>query len=126
MQNWKNASRGKILKSDVKIAKNYLSEKEIKELNRFVSMYLDYAELQASRQTPMEMAEWVKKLDAFLQFNEYQILKNSGTVTHEVAVALASQEYENYRVAQDKDYISDFERETKKITASHKRGKEKA
>jgi hypothetical protein len=126
LQTWKNAPRGKILISDVKIAKNYLAEKEIKELDRFVSMYLDYAELQASRQTPMKMADWVKKLDAFLQFNEYQILNNSGTVSHDVAIALASQQYEKYRVIQDKDYISDFESATKKITDSHKRGSKKA
>jgi hypothetical protein len=125
LQTWKNAPRGKILKSDINIARNYLSEKEIKELDRFVSMYLDYAELQASRQTPMKMADWVKKLDAFLQFNEYQILNNSGTVSHEVAIALASQEYEKYRVIQDRDYISDFERETRKITDSPERDTKK-
>jgi hypothetical protein len=86
LQTWKNAPSGKVLKSDVGIAKNYLIEKEIKELERVVTMYLDYAELQASRQMPMKMADWVTRLEAFLQFNEYQILKDAGKVSHEVAV----------------------------------------
>lgn len=69
------------MKTDVSVAKNYLSEEEISSLNRVVNMYLDYAENQAARQIPMKMADWVKKLDAFLQFNEYQILKDAGTVS---------------------------------------------
>lgn len=88
---WKNAPHGKILKSDVAIAKNYLVEKEIKDLERIVTMFLDYAENQASRQIPMRMEDWVKKLDAFLQFNEYEILTNAGKVSHEVARKLAEQ-----------------------------------
>jgi hypothetical protein len=125
LQTWKNAPHGKILKSDVKIAKNYLAEKEIKELELVVTMYLDYAELQASKQIPMKMADWVKKLDAFLRFNEYQLLPNAGTISHDIAIKLAEDEYTKFRVTQDKDYISDFERETKKITRSHKPGKGK-
>jgi hypothetical protein len=119
LQTSKNAPRGKILKSDVSVAKNYLVEKEIKDLERIVSMYLDYAEDRAARQIPMKMQDWVKRLDAFLQFNEYQILTNAGTVSHTVAIELAEKEYENYRVIQDRDYISDFERETKRIAESH-------
>ena len=109
LQTWKNAPTGKILKSDVSVAKNYLIEKEIKELERVVTMYLDYAENQAARQIPMKMAEWIFKLDAFLQFNEYQILKDAGKISHEVAKQLAEKEYEKFRVFQDKNFESDFE-----------------
>jgi hypothetical protein len=112
---WKNAPKGKILKPDVSIAKNYLQEDEIKGLERIVSMYLDYAENQAARQIPMKMTDWVKKLDAFLQFNEYDILNNAGRVSHEVARELAEQEYEKFRVKQDRTFESDFDREVKKL-----------
>ncbi len=115
LQTWKNAPTGKILKPDVAVAKNYLIEKEIKELERVVTMYLDYAENQAARQIPMKMTEWISKLDAFLQFNEYQILKDAGKISHEVAKQLAEKEYEKFRVIQDKNFESDFEKETKKI-----------
>ncbi|PSJ72690.1 cell filamentation protein Fic [Sphingobacteriales bacterium UPWRP_1] len=116
LQTWKNAPKGKILKTDVSIAKNYLIEKEIKELERVVTMYLDYAENQAARQIPMKMADWVQKIDAFLQFNEYKILKDAGKVSHEVAKKLAEKEYGKYRVIQDKNFESDFDKEVKKIT----------
>jgi hypothetical protein len=112
---WKNAPHGKLMKSDVSIAKNYLSEEEISSLNRIVNMYLDYAENQAARQIPMKMADWAGKLDAFLQFNEYDILKDAGTVSHEVAKKLAEQEYEKYRPVQDQLYESDFDKEVKMI-----------
>lgn len=115
LQTWKNAPKGKILKSDVSVAKNYLKEKEIKALERIVSMYLDYAENQAARQIPMKMKDWVEKLDAFLKFNEYDILKDAGKVSHEVAVKLAEKEYENFRVTQDKVFESDFDSEVKKL-----------
>lgn len=116
LQTWKNAPAGKIMKTDVSIAKNYLIEKEIKELERVVTMYLDYAENQAARQIAMKMADWVLKMDAFLQFNEYKILKDAGKVSHEVAKKLAEKEYEKYRVIQDKSFESDFDKEVKKIT----------
>jgi hypothetical protein len=109
LQTWKHAPTGKILKTDVSVAKNYLIEKEIKELERAVTMYLDYAENQAAKQIPMKMAEWILKLDAFLQFNEYQILKDAGKISHEVAKQLAEQEYEKYRITPDKNFESDFE-----------------
>jgi hypothetical protein len=112
---WKNAPDGKILKSDVTIAKNYLNEDEIKGLERIVSMYLDYAENQAARQIPMKMADWVKRLDAFLQFNEYEILNNAGAVSHKVAKELAEHEYENFRVIQDQSFESDFDQQVKKL-----------
>jgi hypothetical protein len=121
LQTWKNSPEGKILKSDVTVAKNYLIEKEIKDLERVVTMYLDYAENQAARQIPMKMTDWISKLDAFLQFNEYQILTDGGKVKHEVAKRLAEKEYEKFRVTQDKDFESDFEREAKKISDKKKK-----
>ncbi len=92
-----------------------LDEKELDSLNRIVTMYLDYAELQAQRGIIMYMNDWVEKLDAFLQFNEKEILKDNGQVSHKVAEKLALGEYEKYRVAQDKIHISDFDREVKKL-----------
>ncbi len=112
---WKNAPKGKILKSDVTIAKNYLNEKELKNLNRIVSMFLDYAELQAERHIPMKMKDWVARLDAFLQFNQYDILNNPGKVSAAIAKKIAESEYEKFRVIQDKEYISDFDEEIKKL-----------
>lgn len=113
---WKNAPRGKILKSDVSTAKNYLGEKEIRDLERIVTMYLDYAENQAARHIPMRMADWAGKLDAFLRFNEYDLLTHAGKVSHEVAQRLAEVEFDKFRVDQDRLFESDFEREVKKIT----------
>mgnify|MGYP001560767659 CR=1 FL=1 len=121
LQTWKNAPKGKILKPDVTVAKNYLGEKEIKELERVVTMYLDYAENQAVRQIPKKMADWVKKLDAFLQFNEYQILTDAGKVSNEVAKQLAEEEYEKCRVVQDGKFESDFDREVKNMLERKKR-----
>jgi hypothetical protein len=125
LQTFKNAPNGKVQKSDVTVAKNYLIEKEIKELERIVSMYLDYAENQAARQIPMKMNDWIEKLDAFLQFNEYQILKDAGKVRHEVAVILAEKEYDKFRVMQDQQFESDFDREVKKIISKPKPDKSK-
>ena len=106
---WKNAPKGKILKSDVSVAKNYLTEKELDELNHIVVMYLDYAELQAKKQRLMKMSDWVEKLDAFLRFNDYEVLDNLGKVSARVAKAVAETEYEKYRIEQDKLYRSDFD-----------------
>jgi len=122
---WKNALKGKVLKGDVGIAKNYLEEKEIKELERIVTMYLDFAELQAERQVPMKMTDWVLRLDAFLQFNEYEILKDAGKVSHEVAMKLAEKEYEKFRVTQDQNFVSDFEQEVVKIAKPTKSSRKK-
>ena len=116
---WKNAPEGKVLKSDVGVAKNYLTAGELRELERIVGMYLDYAENQAARQRPMRMADWAGKLDAFLHFNEYEVLADAGRVSHEVARQLAETEYEAFRVAQDRDYIGDFEREAQRLTEGH-------
>ncbi len=118
---WKNAPDGKILKTDISIAKNYLIEKEIKELERIVSMYLDYAENQIGRQIAMRMADWVTKLDAFLKFNEYEVLTNAGSVTAEVAKRLAEEEYATFRIEQDRRFESDFEKEVKRLET--KKGK---
>jgi hypothetical protein len=115
LKTWKNAPQGRIQKTDVSVAKNYLEEDEIKALERIVSMYLDYAENQAARQIPMSMADWVEKLDAFLNFNEYDVLKNAGKVSHEVAKELAEQQYESFRIEQDRSFESDFERASKKM-----------
>jgi hypothetical protein len=120
LQTWKNAPNGKILKSDVSIAKNYMQEDEIKGLERVVSMYLDFAENQAARQILMKMTDWVAKLDAFLTFNEYDVLKDAGKVSQEVAKALAEKEYESFRVGQDRTFESDFEREATRMMANGK------
>ncbi len=120
LQTWKNAPQGKILKSDVSIAKNYLIEKEIKELERVVTMYLDYAENQAARGIPMKMKDWVEKIDGFLQFNEYKILKDVGNVSHEVAKKIAESEFERFRIVQDNNFESDFDKTFKHIKPSQK------
>ncbi len=93
---WKNAPQGAIRRSDVSVAKNYLSEEEIRELNRVVTMYLDFAEDQARRRKPMHMAEWVERLDAFLQFNERNILTHAGSISHELAEHHAHVEFEKH------------------------------
>ncbi|MFQ6862859.1 MAG: virulence RhuM family protein [Beduini sp.] len=107
---WKNAPRGKIVKADVSVAKNYLSTEEMQELNEIVTMYLDYATRQARRHIPMTMADWANKIDAFLQFNDAEILRDKGKVTAEIAKAFAESEFEKYRILQDKHYQSDFDR----------------
>lgn len=118
LTNWKNAPDGKILKSDVTVSKNYLQEKELSELNDIVNMYLDYAENQAKRNKLMSMSDWVQRLDSFLNFNEYDILNNPGKVKREVADQLAIDEYNKYRILQDKKYLSDFDKATKKYLQS--------
>lgn len=112
---WKNAPDGKIIKTDVVVAKNYLNENELKSLDRFVSMYLDYAEDQAERNIPMTMEDWAGKLNAFLQFNEREILDNPGKVTQEIAKAFAESEFEKYRIVQDKLFESDFDKQIKRL-----------
>ncbi|NDK08807.1 cell filamentation protein Fic [Candidatus Gracilibacteria bacterium] len=106
---WRKAPKGKIYKSDVIIAKNYLEKNELKDLNHIVDMYLDYAEFQASRGKIMYMKDWREKLDAFLKFTEQEILQNAGKISHEVAIALAEKEYEKFKPIQDKLYKSDFD-----------------
>lgn len=116
LKNWKNGPDGKIRKTDVSVAKNYLDEKELDGLNRIVSMYLDYAELQANKGVVMNMKDWIVKLDAFLQFNEQAILHNASNVSHEVAKALAEREFEKFSKNQDIIYESDFDKLAKNLT----------
>lgn len=107
---WKNAPDGKIVKSDVSVAKNYLTKSEMQDLNQFVTMYLDYAERQAKRRIPMTMEDWANKLDVFLAFNEEEILNDKGKVSAQIAKKFAESEFEKYRVIQDRLYQSDFDR----------------
>lgn len=115
LMTWKNSPKGKILKSDTTVGKNYLREPQIRELNRIVSMYLDFAENQAERGVVMKMADWVEKLDAFLRFNEYEILTNPGKVSRAMAEELAHSEYEKFRPIQDREFVSDFDQVVKKV-----------
>ncbi len=107
---WENAPDGKILKADATIAKNYLSEQEMRYLERIVSLYLDYAELQAERKIPMSMEDWAKRLDGFLEFNGNELLTGPGKISAEQAKLHAETEYEKYRIIQDHLYESDFDR----------------
>lgn len=107
---WKNSPNGKIMATDVVIAKNYLTKEELKSLERIVTMYLDYAEDQAERHIPMTMEDWKKRLDVFLQFNEREVLDNPGKVSHKVAESFVLSEFEKYRVIQDKLFESDFDK----------------
>lgn len=118
---WRKSPKGKIYRSDISIAKNYLQKDELKYLNHIVDMYLDYAEFQASRAKPMFMKNWTEKLDAFLKFNEQDILHDKGKVSHEVALTLAEKEYEKFRVKQDKNYMSDFDKIVKQLKGKNKK-----
>ena len=110
LNTWKTAPTGRIRKTDVVVAKNYLQEKELKTLNRIVTMYLDYAEHQSEKQIPMTMNDWGKKLNTFLEFNEHDILQDSGKVTAVIAKEFAINEFDKFKVIQNKSYQSDFDR----------------
>lgn len=110
LTSWEQYPDGKIQKYDVSIAKNYLSREELQGLERIVTMYLDYAEYQASRHIPMTMQDWSQRLNRFLEFNEHEILHDTGRVTHEIAKAFAESEFEKYRLVQDQLFESDFDR----------------
>src|SRR5699024_6758088 len=115
---WKNSPNGKILKSDVSIAKNYLDKKELEELNDLVNLYLDIAENRAKRHIPMKMVDWIKSVEDIFKINFYDNLTHKGNISHEEAVEKAESEYEKYKIIQDKIYISDFDKlllETEKI-----------
>jgi len=118
---WRKAPAGKIAPSDIRIAKNYLKIEEVKKLNHIVDMYLDYAEFQAGKGRLMRMRDWADKLDAFLKFNEQEILDDKGKVSHDVAVALAEKQFEVFRVEQDRRFESDFDREVKYLMARKKK-----
>lgn len=117
---WKNAPNGDIRKTDIVIAKNYLNQEEIKNLNEIVSMYLDYAERQAKRFNVMYMEDWIKKLDAFLQFNEEDILLDKGKISHELAIEKAENEFAKYKIIQDKTYKSDFDKFIEEVSKLEK------
>lgn len=115
LTSWKQAPDGKILKSDVSVAKNYLSAAHIRELNRIVTVYLDLAENRAERQIVMKMEDWVQFLHSFLELSNYPILKDKGKVSAFEAKLKAELVYETYRKQQDREYISDFDREIKRV-----------
>ena len=119
---WKNAPRGKILKSDVAIAKNYLDEQEILKLDRLVAMFIDYAEMRALNRQVMTMKEWLRQVKRFLDYTDQQILQHAGKITHEMALAKAQTEYEKFRIQQDKEYVSDFD----EAFASYLKGDERS
>lgn len=110
LTSWENYPDGKVQKYDVSIAKNYLSKDELAALERIVTLYLDYAEYQAGRHIPMTMEDWALRLNRFLEFNEHEVLHDTGRVTHEIAKAFAESEFEKYRLIQDRSYQSDFDR----------------
>jgi hypothetical protein len=111
---WKNAPKGKVLKGDTTIAKNYLNEKEINKLNRLVTLFIDFAELRALNNQVMTMKDWLNHINKFLAFSDQEILENAGKISHEMAVAKAHEEYDKFRVKQDKLYVSDFDRQFEK------------
>jgi hypothetical protein len=110
LTSWKNSPKGKILKSDVSIAKNYLAKEELESLGRIINAYLDLAEDRAKRQIPMTMEDWVKRLDLFLEFDERKILTDAGKISAEIAKLHAESEFEKYRIIQDRLYQSDFDK----------------
>lgn len=111
---WKDAPNGKILKRDIGIAKNYLNEKELSRLNRLVTMFIDYAELMAEDEVLMSMQDWVDQTNQFLTNNRRKVLSGKGKISHEVALKKAEKEYEVFRIKQDQEYISEFDREVEK------------
>jgi len=126
LTSWKNAPTGKIIKTDVSVAKNYLKKEELESLSRIVSAYLDLAEDRAKRKIPMSMEDWSKRLDAFLKFDERELLKNAGSITQEIAKQHAESEFEKYRVVQDRLFKSDFDKlleKTKDITKNTQKKK---
>ena len=121
LTSWRKSPKGKIMQDDVVVAKNYLDTNEITHLNNISNMYLDYAEMQAARRKPMRMKDWIKKLNSFLKFSEYEILTNAGKVSQEASEAIALKEYEKYKVIQDKNYVSDFDKEVIKYLSTREK-----
>lgn len=111
---WKDAPDGKILKRDIGIAKNYLNENELKRLNRLVTMFIDYAELMAEDEVLMSMRDWLEQTDQFLSNNRRNIFEGKGRISHTQAIQKANEEYDVFRVKQDEEYISDFDKEMEK------------
>jgi len=123
LTNWENSPDGKILKSDVSVAKNYLKREELESLGRIVSAYLDLAEDRAKRKIPMTMEDWAKRLDAFLEFDEREILESAGEISAEIAKDHAESEFEKYRVIQDRLFESDFDKEVQKLERELRQGR---
>ena len=115
LTSWENSPKGKILKTDVAVGKNYLTPEELESLGRIVSAYLDLAEDRAKRKIPMTMEDWAKRLDQFLKFDEREILDNAGTISNAIAKGFAESEFEKYRIIQDRLFESDFDKEAKKL-----------
>jgi len=113
LTSWANSPDGKILKSDVTIAKNYLTEAELDELGRIVNAYLDLAESRAKRRIPMTMEDWAKRLDIFLQADDREILTDAGKISAQIAKEHAESEFEKYRIIQDKLFENDFDKQIK-------------
>jgi len=111
LTHWENSPSGKILKTDVAVAKNYLSKDELQSLGRLVNAYLELAEERAKRRIPMTMEDWAKRLDAFLEFDDREILQNAGTISAQMAKDHATSEFEKFRIIQDRRFVSDFDRE---------------
>lgn len=111
---WKDAPDGKILKRDISVAKNYLNEKELSRLNRLVTMFIDYAELMAEDEVLMSMQDWVEQTNQFLRNNRREVLEGKGKVSHDMAMKKAEKEYEIFRVRQDQEYVSEFDREVER------------
>ncbi|MEY4243008.1 MAG: hypothetical protein RLZZ245_593 [Verrucomicrobiota bacterium] len=111
LTHWENGPAGKILKADVSVAKNYLSKDELQSLGRLVNAYLELAEERAKRRIPMTMEDWAKRLDAFLEFDDREILQNAGTISAQMAKEHATSEFEKFRIVQDRRFVSDFDRE---------------
>ncbi len=124
LTSWEGAPQGKIHKYDVSIAKNYLTEFELEQMQRIVSAYLDMAELHAMRRIPMTMADWEERLGGFLKLWDREILQDAGKVSAEIAKAHADSEFEKYRIVQDRLFESDFDKVVKRIEASRKKGEE--
>lgn len=122
LSSWENSPKGKILKTDISIAKNYLTQKELKSLGRIVNVYLELAEDRAIRRIPMTMEDWAKRLDEFLEFDEREILQDSGKVTAEIARDFAESEFEKYRIVQDRLFESDFDRAIKVLEQKNPEG----
>lgn len=110
LTSWKNSPAGKVIKTDVAIAKNYLKKEELESLGRIVSAYLDLAEERAKRKIPMTIEDWSKRLDLFLEFDDREVLKNPGKITSEIAKQFAESEFEKYRIIQDRLFESDFDK----------------
>ena len=123
LTNWEKSPTGKILKTDVSVAKNYLKKEELQSLGRIVNAYLDLAEDRAKRKIPMTMEAWSKRLDQFLKFDERNILQDAGKISKEIAKTFAENEFETYRVIQDYLFESDFDKETKKLEKEISKGR---